>query len=316
MDDSEKAKLIAEMQKVAQSLGADSVPRHEFLRAAGVSERKVARLFGSYNGLVVAAGLKPLRFPPRDQPVYSDDEILDELLRVLRQPSSKLTRLFFEQNSDISASACERRFGGWIGALRTLAGRLNRDHDHALLARIEDYTSQYIGPEKQVSGDTRTSFDPKDEAIETDDEATAIMHPALPFTSSNVYGDFINFRGLQHAPVNEQGVVFLFGMVCRELGYVVESVKQGFPDCEAKRRLGGKAAQWQRVRIEFEYQSRSFRAHGHDPDLCDVIVCWEDNWPDCPLEVLELRSVLSRLTSDFQSQSKAGSANNCMKSDE
>ena len=53
-------------------------------------------------------------------------------------------------------------------------------------------------------------------------------------------------------------------------------------------------------RIEFVYQSRNFRAHGHDPDQCDVIVCWEDNWPDCPVEVLELKSELARLSSQIQ----------------
>jgi hypothetical protein len=47
------------------------------------------------------------------------------------------------------------------------------------------------------------------------------------------YGDPIDFRGLRHAPVNEDGVVLLFGMVARELGYLVEAVQAGFPDCEA-----------------------------------------------------------------------------------
>ncbi|MCX5805219.1 MAG: hypothetical protein NT010_03990 [Proteobacteria bacterium] len=113
---------------------------------------------------------------------------------------------------------------------------------------------------------------------------------------SNIYGDFINFRGLQHAPVNEQGVVFLFGMICRELGYVVESVKSGFPDCEAKRNV--KTNMWQRVRIEFEYQAKSFKNHGHDSKGCDLVVCWENDWPECPIEVLELRTVLKRLPSE------------------
>ncbi len=38
----------------------------------------------------------------------------------------------------------------------------------------------------------------------------------------------------------------------------------------------------ERVRIEFEYQSRNFHTHGHPVDGCDVIVCWEHNWPDLP----------------------------------
>src|SRR4029077_11836541 len=39
------------------------------------------------------------------------------------------------------------------------------------------------------------------------------------------YGNPIDFRGLRHEPVNEQGVVFLFGMVAKELGYMVEAVQ-------------------------------------------------------------------------------------------
>jgi len=72
------------------------------------------------------------------------------------------------------------------------------------------------------------------------------------------YGGFLNFRGLQHAPINEQGVVFLFGVIARELGYVVESVATGFPDCEAKRQVSKSRDTWERVRIEFEFRSRNF----------------------------------------------------------
>jgi len=54
---------------------------------------------------------------------------------------------------------------------------------------------------------------------------------------------------------------------------------------------------WQRVRIEFEYESRSFRDHGHPVDRCDVIVCWRHNWSDCPahIEVVELSEVIEQL---------------------
>jgi hypothetical protein len=103
------------------------------------------------------------------------------------------------------------------------------------------------------------------------------------------YGDPIDFRGLRHAPVNEQGVVFLFGMVAHKLGFLVESVQGPYPDCEGKRQI--RAGKWEKVRIEFEFESRNFKLHGHAPDGCDVIVCWEHNWPECPpnIEVIELK---------------------------
>jgi hypothetical protein len=119
------------------------------------------------------------------------------------------------------------------------------------------------------------------------------MHPKLE--GSPTYGDPVDFRGLRHEPVNEQGVVFLFGMVAKELGYLVEAVQTGYPDCEAKRQIG--PGKWQRVRIEFEFESRNFRDHGHPVDGCDLIVCWRDNWTDRPLsiEVLELRNAIKTL---------------------
>jgi hypothetical protein len=49
----------------------------------------------------------------------------------------------------------------------------------------------------------------------------------------------------------------------------------------------------QPVKIELEYQSRNFLKHMHDLTGCDMIVCWEHNWPECPIEVLELKSLVA-----------------------
>ena len=110
------------------------------------------------------------------------------------------------------------------------------------------------------------------------------------------YGDPMDFRGLRHEPANEQGVIFLFGMLARELGYMVEAMQTGFPDCEAKRRMG--PGRWKRVEIEFEFESLNFRNHGHPAGGCDAIVCWRHNWPECPedIEVVELSGVIKSLT--------------------
>jgi hypothetical protein len=52
-----------------------------------------------------------------------------------------------------------------------------------------------------------------------------------------------------------------------------------------------KSRKEKRIRIEFEFNARNFRTHGHDPRKCDWIVCWEDDWPDAPtnLQIIELR---------------------------
>lgn len=289
----DRHEIIAKLKEIAEQLGTTSVPRHQFLRHSKISERRVMKLFGSYNELVSAAGLQARQFPTADTPTYSDDELLDEIVRILRLPDAKLTRVFFEQNAKFSASVCERRFGGWISAVSAGAKRLDSNLDVDLLSRIKEYTSPPLGYRvRPLRGDSNIE-------LASFGQNEANVHPGheyLATSSANIYGEFVNFRGLQHAPVNEQGVVFLFGMICREMGYVVEIVKTGFPDCEAKRKIRGKPGMWQRVRIEFEYQSRNFRSHGHDPDQCDVIVCWEHNWSECPLEVVELKTILRELS--------------------
>jgi hypothetical protein len=108
----------------------------------------------------------------------------------------------------------------------------------------------------------------------------------------SIVGDLINFRGLVYAPLNEQGVVFLFGKIAHDLNMYVEEIKPGFPDCIARRFVG---RGWERVRIEFEHRSSNFVAHKHDPTDCDVIVCWEHDWKGCPLEVIELSSEIKSL---------------------
>lgn len=112
---------------------------------------------------------------------------------------------------------------------------------------------------------------------------------------ANSYGVPLGFRGLLHAPVTESGVVHLFGVLGAEMGYSVLRIRPGYPDCEAVRRHRTDPGRWERIEIEFELNSSNFQGHGHDASKCDVIVCWEHDWPECPLGVVELRSELTRL---------------------
>jgi hypothetical protein len=108
-----------------------------------------------------------------------------------------------------------------------------------------------------------------------------------------IVGELINFRGMVWAPVNEQGVVFLFGKIAHELGMYVEVVRPGYPDCIAKRYIG--KGRWQEVRIEFEFKSSSFK--GHDPAECDILVCWLNDWKNCPesIEIIDLSEEIKKL---------------------
>ena len=111
----------------------------------------------------------------------------------------------------------------------------------------------------------------------------------------NVVGKLINFRGLVYAPVNENGVIFLFGKVAADLNTYIETIRPGYPDCLAKRYIG--KGKWEELRIEFEFRASDFVRHQHNPADCDAIVCWISDWPDCPknIEVIELQAVIPQL---------------------
>jgi hypothetical protein len=133
-------------------------------------------------------------------------------------------------------------------------------------------------------------------------EAEAAVFPQLPnyqltqlpiLRNRRILGGPLSLPGLAYEPVNETGVVFLFGMMAHRLGFRVESLQSAFPDCEATRQI--QPGKWQRVRVEFEYESRNFQTHRHPVEECDVIVCWRHNWLECPerLDVVEMRNVVA-----------------------
>jgi hypothetical protein len=109
----------------------------------------------------------------------------------------------------------------------------------------------------------------------------------------------IDFRGLRRPSIKEKGVVYIFGMVSRELGFVLEYLTNNFPDCEGKFLCDRERNTWVDVLIGFELKSSRFKTHRHDPSECDFIVCWIDDWPDCPVNVVELRSEIRKLPSKW-----------------
>ncbi|MCK4352554.1 hypothetical protein KAW65_04010 [candidate division WOR-3 bacterium] len=111
----------------------------------------------------------------------------------------------------------------------------------------------------------------------------------------SIVGGPINYGGLVYAPVNEMGVVLLFGMVFEELGMIVEEVRSAFPDATI-RRFNGQG--WTREFVEFEYKSSHYKQHKHPLKGCDIIVCWVHDWSTCPLEICELASLIAYLPRD------------------
>jgi len=104
-------------------------------------------------------------------------------------------------------------------------------------------------------------------------------------------GEPLDFEGLTNAPMEENGVIFLFGKLHDRMGIRIKAIRKGFPDAVAE--VWIKDRLYPRM-IEFEFRSSDFKRHGHDASKCDIIVCWEHDWRDCPkhLFIIELKSEL------------------------
>jgi HNH endonuclease len=161
--------------------------------------------------------------------------------------------------------------------------------------------SRYLGPgKKTITGDSQELARIHTAALNGNGNTSlAVVNReassgGLLYRDRPVMGMPFHQHALSYAPVNELGVVFLFGMLAGELGFQVDSLWGAYPDCEARRQI--QPGKWQRVRIEIEYESVNFARHRHDPDHCDLIVCWKHNWSKCPdsIEVIELSRILSR----------------------
>ncbi|HEY2497372.1 MAG TPA: hypothetical protein VGK24_09910 [Candidatus Angelobacter sp.] len=124
--------------------------------------------------------------------------------------------------------------------------------------------------------------------------------PPLRPTLGPTYGTPMFAGPMAYAPVNEMGVMLLFGWMAPQLGYVVQRLQPEFPDCEAMRYVGEETCQM--VKGEFEFESRNFLKHMHDVKGCDLIICWKHNWPECPIEVLELRKEIAKIAGIAKSE--------------
>ena len=89
--------------------------------------------------------------------------------------------------------------------------------------------------------------------------------------------------------IDEKAVIFLFGRIFRFLNF--DDVTVGHEKAGDLDAWAWNEREMRDTIIEFEATSRNFDIHKHDSKKCNLIVCWEHNWKQCPrnIEVLELK---------------------------
>jgi hypothetical protein len=262
-----KQEVITTIVECAARLGfVPSLPR--LTRESSVSRRQVRRYFGSYARALAECNLS------RKGAGYKVE--MEELFRdwagIVRQIGKLPSVAEYESLSQYSPTPLMARFGVW---------------SH-VPGCMKDYREAQGGAEEwsDVLGLVEAQRKEETEKARMTGTPNGPGRVSAMLVNQPIYGPLMRPYPLAHGPVNEAGVIFLFGALAEKLGYVVTRIQSGYPDCEAMRRIEGD--RWQRVRIEIEYESRNFVKHMHDASQCDLIVCWTHNWPECPLEVLEL----------------------------
>jgi hypothetical protein len=263
--------IISAIQKCAQDLG--HVPsRSELLENTELSIFKLQKNFGSYVNALEACGLE------RHGCGYKIEmsALFMDWARVTRKLGKIPSMLDYGAHGKYTTKALVRHYGGWQ---RVPAGLLS----YARETHLEDEWQDVMDIAERA---LKVALSPE----RTSAQAKNLLYGRRAAADRPVYGPpMMTASPLVYAPTNEAGVMVLFGAVAREQGFAITRVQQGFPDCEVMREV--EPEKWQPQKLEFEYESKNFLLHLHPVDGCDGIVCWKHNWPECPLEVLELSTM-------------------------
>jgi hypothetical protein len=277
-----KEEVIAAIQESAARLG--HVPTFaEVRRTTQMGKHEIRKHFLTYAKALTECGLQ------RTGPGYEVDAkvLFLDWAALVRKLGKLPTMAEYEMHGSYSVRPLIRRYGGWV---HVPAGLQDFAREEKLEGEWGDVLD-VIARQREAAADAlQTSGSTNGRLARTNLLKTRFLK------DQPIYGPPMMDMALGLAPTNEMGVVFLFGTVARELGYMVVRLQSEFPDCEAYREA--EPERWQRVRIEFEFESRNFLAHGHKLDGCDLIVCWKHNWEGCPLEVVELKTAIAGLTTD------------------
>jgi hypothetical protein len=267
-----KEEVMAAIQECTAKLG--HVPSFPELQQMKVSKRAVRANFGTYTGALKACGLE------RRGSGYEVGQrsLFLDWAGLVRKLGKVPTITDYELHGEYSVTPLMRCYGSWKQLPEGMWEYAKKEGMESEWEDVLNMVALHLEPGKVDGRRSATAARP-------------IFKPRR-LADQPIYGSPLMHDVLCHAPTNEQGVIFLFGAMARELGFKVLRIQTEFPDCEAMWQI--EPGRWQRVRIEFEYESRNFLAHYHTVEDCDLIVCWNHNWQNCPIEVLELKTLLAQ----------------------
>ena len=200
----------------------------------------------------------------------------------------------YEMHGSYSVRPLIRRYGGWV---HVPAGLMEFAREERLEGEWGDVLDVIARHKEEEADGRRTSGSTNGRMPKSN-----IGRPRI-FKDRPIYGRPMMDMALGLAPTNEMGVVFLFGTVAKQMGFMVIRLQTEFPDCEA---FWGKwsrdAGNWFGLSLNTKVATSWLM--GNKVDDCDLIVCWKNNWEGCPLEVIELSTVMEKSSPQIYADSR------------
>ena len=267
-----KQEILKAIRVCAKKLGRSPSLR-ELRRMAGINGTRLDKEFGGLSKALAAAGLEGVG------PGYevAESSLLLDWAAVARKLGKVPTAQQYGETGKYSQTPFYARYERWGRVMEAFRK----------FARAEKKEAQWRDVLKLIAA--------REEKTAKAAKGGKLGRRCPLMMDRAVYGDPLLVPGMAHAPTNEAGVMFAFGVMAGRLGFAVKRWQVAFPDCVAVREMA--KGQWQDQNVEVEFESKNFLRHGHDPKKCDVIVCWVHNWPECPewIEVVELRKEMGRI---------------------
>jgi hypothetical protein len=271
-----KQEVIAAILACAEKLGrVPTIP--ELMKNAGIDRPEIRKHFGNYTQALEECQFETPGWAKTISPEMRFQDWAEVARALQRLPS-----IFdYERLGKYSTKPLRRMFGSW---LLVPQGMKLYAEEHGLEEKWKDVLEMVNA---QAAGRRGSRGGGLGGGRSGGTAARAAWAKMAEPDGRPTYGPLIRSRVMVYGPTNEMGVVCLFSSMAEELGFLILRIQTGFPDCEAMRVVEG--GRLQPVKIEFEHESKNFLKHMHDLKGCDMIVCWEHNWEECPLEVLELK---------------------------
>lgn len=205
-----KKEVIAAIKACTSKLS--HVPKYAELReAGGVQTWDIKKHFGTYRQALTDSGLER----HGKGYVLNQKALFVDWTRVTRQIGKIPKQDEYEQFGKHKARSLVKRCGAWRNVPRCLLEYIRKDQLEGDWKDVQEVILRHL------------------EATERNRPHAAVGHGSLARPKINLdqpmYGAPMMSSPLAFAPINEMAVVFLFGAVARQMGFVVTRLQPEFP---------------------------------------------------------------------------------------